>query len=131
MASILVVEDHNMLAAALLRVLQNRGGYTVLAAVPSAEMALQKLPDIEVDLVLVDISLPRMSGIDLVGLIRIQYPTLPCLMLSGHNAAQYVDRSVEAGARGYILKEDITGILEGIEKVLHGGTYFSKQLHRS
>jgi DNA-binding NarL/FixJ family response regulator len=129
MPSILVVEDHGLLAAALLRILRERGGYDVPAVMTTAEQALEQLPDLKVDLALVDVSLPSMSGIDLVALVRIQYPKLPCLMLSGHNAAQYVDRSVRAGARGYILKEDISGILEGIAAVLSGGTYFSNELH--
>jgi len=130
-ASILVVEDHNLLTTALLRVLRVRGGYDVPVAVQTAEQALQRLPGLKVDLILVDVSLPQMSGIDLVELLHIQYPSIPCLMLSGHNASQYVERSVQAGARGYILKEDVSGILEGIDRVLKGGMYFSHQLKYS
>jgi DNA-binding NarL/FixJ family response regulator len=128
MPSILVVEDHSLLVASLVRILRERGGFEVVAVASSAEQALEKLPGLAVDLVLVDVSLPRMNGIDLVAIIRVEYPGLPCLMLSGHASAQYVDRSLEAGARGYVLKDDVSGIIKGIKLVLNGGSYISSQL---
>src|SRR6187455_3623357 len=108
--TILLVEDHAVLAEALSRLLEARGTHAV-AVVNSAEAAQAQLPSIKVDLVLIDVSLPRMNGIDLVSYLHDRYPHLPCLMLSGHNAAQYVKRSLAAGARGYLLKEDVGGIL--------------------
>ena len=131
MISILLVEDHALLAEALSRLLQEAGLHHVVAIAPSAESAQERLPDIDVDLVLVDVSLPKMSGIDLVAKLHEHYPNLPCLMLSGHNASQYVKRSLAAGARGYLLKEDVTGILEGIDQVLRGNVYISKSLREA
>ena len=128
MTAILVVEDHNLLVSALLRILRERGGYEVPSVARSAEQALEQLPGLHIDLALIDISLPHMSGIDLVAMIRLKYPKIPCLMLSGHASQQYVDRSLLAGARGYILKEDVPGIILGSQKVLNGGTYFSSGL---
>jgi DNA-binding NarL/FixJ family response regulator len=128
MTSILVVEDHSLLVSALLRILRERGGYEVPAVASSAEQALEQLPSLHVDLALVDISLPRMNGIDLVALIRMKYPKLPCLMLSGHASQQYVERSMLAGASGYVLKEDVPGIILAIREVLQGGTYISSGL---
>jgi DNA-binding NarL/FixJ family response regulator len=81
-----------------------------------------------VDLALVDVVLPRTSGIDLVSMIQQKYPGLPCLMISGRSAGQYVRRSMEAGARGYVLKDDFQDVMKGIRRVLKGGTYLSKQL---
>jgi DNA-binding NarL/FixJ family response regulator len=69
-----------------------------------------------------------MNGIDLVAALQTRRKGLPCLMLSGHSSRQYVERSMAVGARGYVLKDDIAGILEGIRRVLAGGTYISKQL---
>lgn len=128
MTAIFVVEDHSILLTALLRILRERGGFEVPAVANSAEQALEQLPGLKVDLALVDISLPRMNGIDLVAEIRLKYPTLLCLMLSGHASRQYVDRSLLAGASGYVLKEDVPGILLAINKVLQGGVYFSSGL---
>jgi DNA-binding NarL/FixJ family response regulator len=69
-----------------------------------------------------------MSGITLVGLIHDRYPDLPCMMLSGHMLDYYVKLALKAGARGYALKDNSAGIIEGIRHVLRGETYVSKEL---
>jgi DNA-binding NarL/FixJ family response regulator len=94
----------------------------------TAEEALRQLHGQQFDLALVDVFLPEMSGISLVALIREQYPDLPCLMLSGHMLDYYVQSSLNAGARGYVLKDKSDEILEGIQHVLHGETYVSREL---
>ena len=129
MTSIFIVEDHKLLLASLVRLLHDRGGFDISAVAETAQEALEQLSDLSVDLVLVDVSLPLTNGIDLVAALKEKYPRLPCLMLSGHASRQYVERSISAGASGYILKDDVPGIIEGIRTVLHGGTYFSSQLH--
>lgn len=128
MSSLLVVENHPAFAKALVRLLNGKADFNVVGVLTSAEEAMEKLPGLEVDLVLIDVSLPRMNGIQLVSAIREQYPGLLCMMLSGHLAPFYVKRAMEAGARGYVLKEDIPGVLEGIKQVLKGETYVSKAL---
>lgn len=128
MSSILVIEDHDAFAKALIRLLNEKANLNVVAVVHSGEEALKMLPDLQVDLLLIDVSLPRMNGIRLVSLIQEKFPGLRCLMLSGHLTLFYVKRSLEAGARGYVLKDDITGVLEGVEKVLNGEIYVSKAL---
>jgi len=128
MPSILLVEDHAVVAKALSRMLRERGSLDVVAVAETAEKTLETLPGLNVDLVLVDVSLPRMSGIDLVREIHKIYPNLPCLMLSGHTSPRYVERSLEAGARGYVIKDNTQGILEGIQHVLAGEMYLSEEL---
>ncbi len=128
MPSILLVEDHAIVAKALTRVLHERGNLDVVAIAESGEKALEKLQNLKVDLALVDVSLPNMSGIELVAEIQNKYPSLPCLMLSGHMSAHYVRRSLDAGARGYVIKDNVAGILEGIQQVLKGEMYVSNEL---
>jgi DNA-binding NarL/FixJ family response regulator len=93
MISILLVEDHPIFAKVLLRFLIERGHMEVASVAGSAEEALAQIPDLDVDLVLVDVSLPQRSGISLVLVLHQQYPDLPCVMLSGHLSAQYVRRA--------------------------------------
>lgn len=126
MASILLVEDHEIFAQALLRVLRERGQLDVVATAESAEEALEKIPELEVDLVLVDVSLPGRSGISLVLVLHEKYPELPCVMLSGHLSAHYARSSLAAGARGYLVKDHADEILEGIQRVLEGEIYVSE-----
>jgi DNA-binding NarL/FixJ family response regulator len=132
MCSILVVEDHKIMADTLVRLLRTNGSFHVADVAESAEDAMEWLserePNVQVDLALVDVILPRTSGIELVSLIRQKYPGLPCLMISGRSAGQYIQRSLAAGARGYVLKDDLQDVMEGIQFVLEGGTYLSKQL---
>ena len=128
MCSILLVEDHKIMAEALVRVLNKKGNFKVAGVAESAEEALERLPGLQVDLALVDVVLPHTSGIDLVSTIRERYPQLPCLMISSWKADQYVQRSLVAGARGYVLKDDVYEVIDGIRQVLQGGTYLSKHI---
>lgn len=134
MCSILVVEDHKIMAETLVRVLSTKGNFQIADVAESAEDALEWLSgreaDHHVDLALVDVVLPRTSGIELVAMIQQKYPSLPCLMISGRSSGQYVKRSLAAGARGYVLKDDLHDVMEGIRRVLMGGTYLSKQLNQ-
>lgn len=128
MSAILIVEDNMIFAAAIQRFLTRQTDLEILDIAQSAEEALKKLPGLQVDLALVDVSLPAMSGIDLVQQIHTEFPYLPCLMVSGHMTSQYVKRSLEVGASGYVLKDDVKGILQGIRQVLAGEIYLSPAL---
>jgi DNA-binding NarL/FixJ family response regulator len=131
MASLLLVEDHPIVAKTLSRILEKRGHVVVAAIANTAENALEQLPGLDVNLVLVDVSLPKMNGIELAGVLHEKYPDLPCLILSGHVSNHYVQRSLEAGARGYVIKDNVAGILEGIQHVLKGEIYISKELREA
>jgi DNA-binding NarL/FixJ family response regulator len=130
--SILLVEDHKIMAETLVRVLSTRGIFRVADVAESAEEALEWLSEHEgqqqVDLALVDVVLPRTSGIELVSLMQQRYPGIPCLMISGRSAPQYIKRSLAAGARGYVLKDDLQDVMVGIQQVLRGGTYLSERI---
>ncbi len=128
MTSIFLVEDHAIFAQSLLRVLRERGHLDVVAVAGSAEEALETIPGFRIDLVLVDVSLPKQSGISLVLVLHEKYPALPCVMLSGHLSPHYVRSSLEAGARGYLVKDHADGILFGIRRVLDGEIYVSEEL---
>ncbi len=127
MTSILVVEDHPLFVQSLVRLLREKGSYEVATA-SSGEDALEKLGESAYDLALIDVSLPGINGIELLDGIRERQPDMPCLMVSGHLTPRYVNQSMSAGAKGYVLKEDINGILDGISRVLKGGTYVSRAL---
>jgi DNA-binding NarL/FixJ family response regulator len=88
MCNIFLVEDHKVMAEALVNILHKRGKFKVMEVAETAEDALERLPHLQVDLALVDVVLPHTSGIELVSSIREQYPGLPCLMISGRRASQ-------------------------------------------
>ena len=128
MPNLLIVEDNAILATTLVRFLRGQDATNVVMVAPSAEAALEELRRSVVDLALIDVALPGINGIDLVVILRQQYPNLKCLMLSGHNEADYVGRALAAGAQGYVIKGDPLAIIEAVQRVLSGKTYLSKEL---
>ena len=128
MTKLLLVEDHPLFAGALVQALERREDLTVVMVAGTAEKALAVIPDLRLDLILVDVSLPKMNGIDLVGKLNEIYPNIRCLMISGHISVQYLNRCLAAGARGYAIKDSVKGIIEGIDQVMRGEIYISKEL---
>lgn len=129
--TILFVEDHSLIAGIISRFLKQTAGLAVSTVVESAEVALQQLADLNPnlpDLVLIDVSLPEMSGIELVAILQEKYPDLPCVMLSGHREARYVQKALAAGARGYVTKDSPQAIAEAVRQVLQGEIYLSEDL---
>ncbi|HET6597003.1 MAG TPA: response regulator transcription factor [Anaerolineales bacterium] len=128
MSSILLVEDHPGFAKALLTMLAQNPSLRIVGVAESAEAARRYLLESKVDLVLVDYSLPDMSGVNLVEALLTEHPDLYCAMLSGHLSIQHARRALELGARGYMIKDNPLGILHGIPRILKGEIYVSEEL---
>ena len=126
MPSILVVEDNRVYSQVITKVLRTIDGY-VPEPVETAEAALEHLESHRADLVLVDIILPGRDGIWLIQQLSAQQPNLPTLVLSGTDG-YYRDQAIQAGARGYVAKQDVAGLLDAIKAVLNGGTYLSDEM---
>jgi DNA-binding NarL/FixJ family response regulator len=127
-SSILLVEDHAGFAKALLNMLVQNPSLQIAAVADSAEAALQYLRNAKVDLVLLDYSLPDMSGISLLEALQAEHPGLRCAILSGHLSLQHARRALELGARGYMIKDNPLGILNGLPRILKGEIYISEEL---
>ena len=128
MTALLIVEDNPTFANTVVQFLSRFSDTTVAALVATAEAALEQLPRLAVDLVLVDVSLPTMSGIELVSAIHQSYPDLRCIMLSGHHELDYVRRALAVGAQGYVLKENPLDLVEAVRAVRSGATFLSAEL---
>lgn len=126
--SIFLVEDHPLMRMMLTETIATMASLTVCGSAGSAEAALDTLSGVEPDLMLVDMSLPGMSGADLVRRLRAERPATPCVMLSGHGEAAYVRQAFEAGAEGYILKGDPYELERAIRRVAAGERYVSDAL---
>lgn len=130
-ALILLVEDHAGFANALRNMLNQNPSFQIAAVAETAGEALSYLRETPVDLVLVDYSLPDMSGVALVEALRAQWPAVPCAILSGHLSRQHARRALEVGARGYLIKDYPLEILEGIPRILNGEIFLSQDLRNS
>lgn len=122
---VFIVEDHLILRETLGYLIKNAPGLEVCGSAATGEEAVQQLAGVAADLVLLDLALPEMSGIEVVQALQVRQPAVPCLILSGHSEATYIRQALTAGARGYLLKGNPSEILEAIQIVGAGGTYLS------
>lgn len=123
---IYLVEDHPLMRQVVGQLVAGTPGLDVVGTADSGEAALDALADAAADLVLVDVSLPNMNGVELVAEIQARWPGLRCLMLSGHLEPVYAQRALAAGARGYVLKGNPAELTDAIHRVLGGEVYLSE-----
>lgn len=125
---ILLVEDHTHLRVVLQEYITNMAFVGRCDAAPDAETAIQSIGDTAPDFVLIDLSLPGMSGIELIRELRKKFSELPLAILSGHHSLNYARDALEAGADGYVLKGDLDEIARGIHAIRAGRRYVSEGL---
>ncbi len=121
---IVIVEDHSIMRAVLTRLIEREPYLSVSEQASSGEEALSLIADDPPDLVLVDISLPGMSGISLIQQLRERHPEILGLVVSGHKSSIYGQEVYEAGARGYVEKANAHAIIKAINQILDGKLYF-------
>ena len=124
--SIFLVEDHAGFAQALNNMLSQDPNLRIVAVAETAEEALEQLRDLQVDLVLIDFSLPDMTGLNLLERLHQEHPDLRCAILSGHLLPQHARRALDVGARGYLIKDNPLGIITGIQSILRGNIMSAK-----
>lgn len=127
-SKIYLVEDHEIVREMVSNYITSFPDFEICGMAATGEEALESLADAEVNLVLIDTSLPGMSGIDLVGKVLALRPTLYCVIYSGHGETAYIERAMRAGARGYILKGNPDELADALRQVLGGETYLSEAL---
>jgi DNA-binding NarL/FixJ family response regulator len=99
-----VVDDHELLRAGTRRILDDAAGFIVVGEADDGEAALRVIAEVDPDVVLVDIRLPSVNGIDLARQIVEQYPGTTVLILSAYDDEHYVRAALAAGVAGYLLK---------------------------
>ena len=125
----MIVDDHSLVRDGLRARLSVVPGLEVIGEAASGAEALELAAADEPDLMLVDVGMRGMNGIELATVLRQRHPAIRVLMLSMYDNREYVLSAIRAGARGYVLKESPTEeILTAISAVWAGGNYFSAQL---
>lgn len=125
---VLVVDDHDALRAGLARLLGAVAGWAVVDAADGPQ-ALQRLAEDRFDVAVVDMSMPGMSGFELIERIRREGGVLPILMLSMHDEEPYALRAVRAGAQGYLMKDRIADeLVPALRHLLDGGMHLAPAL---
>ena len=125
---VLVVEDHAIVRAGIRRLLDERGDIEV-AEVATGEAALETIAGRAFALVILDINLPGLAGLELLRRMVRQAPGQPVLIFSQHTEAIYATRALENGARGYISKNaNPEELLGAVETILNGGVAIEKDV---
>jgi two-component system invasion response regulator UvrY len=126
MIRILLADDHSIVRAGLRRIIEDSGDIEVIAEAADGREAVQKTHETSPDVVVVDISMPIMDGLEVVSQLHHYYPKMPILILTMHEEEQYVFRAISAGAKGYITKRSAPEqMVNAIRKVYAGGRYLS------
>jgi DNA-binding NarL/FixJ family response regulator len=123
--NVFIVEDHALMRETLREFIQADMDCSVCGAAARGEDALAQLEHMSTQVVIVDVLLPSMSGIEMVEILHSKRPEIVCIMLSGHSEASYVRRALDAGALGYVLKGNPTEIPEAIRQASNGIVYLS------
>ena len=128
-ARILIVDDHAIVRRGLRALLSEEFHAAVFGEAADARQALDELRRDTWDVALLDITLPGRSGLDLLKEVHAEWPTLPVLILSGHQEDHFAVRALKAGAGGYMTKESAPEELaKAVRKILSGGRYVSPAL---
>lgn len=138
MIRILIADDHAIVRAGLKQIVQQTSDILVAEEASNAAEAVEKVRRLMVasdgeprklDLLLLDISMPGRSGLDVLIEIKRDFPQLPVLILSFHPEEQYALRMLKAGASGYVTKESASDeLIQAIRKVASGGRFMSMPL---
>jgi DNA-binding NarL/FixJ family response regulator len=129
MIRIVVADDHTIVREGLKQLLGAAGDLEVVAEASNGHEVLDRVRELEFDLLLLDMSMPGRSGIELIKQVRGEKPKLRILVLSMHEEHQYAVRAIRAGAAGYLTKESASKqLVEAIRKVASGGAFISAEV---
>ena len=126
MIRLLIADDHTIMREGLKRILECEPDIEIVAEAVDGLDALQKARLGGIDLVLLDLSMPGRSGVDLIRQMKEEFPKLPILILTMHEEEQYAVRAMRAGAHGYLTKESAgLELVTAIQRIATGRPYIS------
>lgn len=127
MIRILIADDHDILRAGLKHILQDCGDIVVAGEASDGHEAIAQVRSGSWDAVVLDLSMPGKSGIELIKQIKLEFPKLPILVLSMYQEDLYAVRALKAGASGYLCKDNAeTFLAQAIRKVAGGGLFINQ-----
>jgi DNA-binding NarL/FixJ family response regulator len=127
----MIVDDHPISREGFSTIINQEQGYSVIAEAGSAEEALARCKENNIDFAIVDISLEGMDGIQLIKILRKEFPKMNILVVSMYDELIYAERALEAGARGYLMKKEASKkVIEAIRAVLDGRIFVSEPMQQ-
>ncbi|AHN73725.1 response regulator [Pandoraea pnomenusa] len=129
MTRIIVADDHTLVRAGLQRILAGNEALEIVGEASNGAEAMSLLQSTPCDVLLLDLSMPGRSGVDLIAHIKATFPRLAVLVLTMHGEEQYAVRALKAGAAGYLTKESAPAeLVSAVRKVHDGGVYLSPSM---
>ena len=126
MIRVILADDHAVMRDGLRHILEMAGGFEIVGEASDGSGTLALAERATADVLLLDLSMPAPTGIELIRLVKRQAPSLRTLVLTMHAEAQYAARAFKAGATGYLTKDSATAeLVEAVGKVAAGGVYVS------
>jgi len=127
--NVIIVDDHSLFRNGMKLLLSNAGNYNILAEASNGKEFLDLLTTMAPDIVLMDINMPEMNGIEATTKALERYPDLKIICLSMYGEEEYYYKMIEAGVSGFLLKNsDINEVKTAITTVHQGGKFFSQEL---
>jgi DNA-binding NarL/FixJ family response regulator len=129
MVRIVVADDHTIVREGLKQILAGQPDFQVIAEASDGHEALKRVRELEFDVLLLDMSMPGKSGVELIRQVKAEKPKLRILVLTMHEEHQYAVRAIRAGASGYLTKEGASSqLVTALRKVASGGAYISAEV---
>jgi len=129
MIRILIADDHPIVRRGLKQILADERDFAVLGEAQNGQEVLQLLHQQQWDVLVLDINMPQMSGLEVLQEVKLRWPDLPVLVMSIHSDEQFGVRALRAGSAGYLTKESAPEeLVKAIRKVHGGGKYISPSL---
>jgi DNA-binding NarL/FixJ family response regulator len=129
MINILIADDHPVVREGLKKIFETEPSFRIVEEARTGQEVLNKVKKSDVNMVLLDITMPGKNWLEVLKELRHDYPDLPVLIISMHTEEEYVRRALRAGAAGYIPKETLmTELVEAVQKISRGGRYISHAL---
>ncbi|MCU7846041.1 MAG: response regulator transcription factor [Candidatus Thiodiazotropha sp. (ex Monitilora ramsayi)] len=126
---IVIAEDHTILRAGLIALLTSNPDFEIVGEADNGRDAIRRVIELKPDLIIMDLSMPGMNGMDAVREIKDRMPEVKALVLTVHSEEEYVLASLQAGANGYVLKDATHNeLLVAAERVLDGKTFLSPDI---
>ncbi|WP_423761355.1 response regulator [Burkholderia sp. NLJ2] len=132
MIRVILADDHAVMRDGLRHILEMAGGFDIVGEASDGSATLALAERAVADVLLLDLSMPAPTGIELIRLVKRHAPSLHTLVLTMHAEAQYAARAFKAGATGYLTKDSATAeLVEAVGKVAAGGVYVSRSAAES
>lgn len=126
---IVMVDDHGLFRFGLAAILKSDADLQLVGEFADADSFIASMANLNPDVVICDLSLGRESGLDVIKLIRNDFPAIKVLVMSMHKDEFHITHAIQAGAKGYLYKDDTPQeLINGIKKVAKGDSYFSQEI---